>query len=130
VTIELNRRFVECNEERPSDPDLVLRFGFTGATLGWDDLLARRRVVLLAVTGSGKTTETIAQARRQANAGRPAFYLTVEDVGRAGLERALKAADRAPFAAWRASDEEAWFFIDSVDEAKDSGVKLRGDHRA
>jgi hypothetical protein len=130
VTIELDRRFIECNEDKPSDPDVVARFGFTEATLSWDDLLARRRVVLLAEAGSGKTTEMIAQARRQANADRPAFYLTLEDVGRAGLETALKPTDRAPFAAWRASDEEAWFFIDSIDEAKDSGVRLRTALRA
>jgi hypothetical protein len=130
VTVELNRRFVECNEEEPADPELVARFSLLEARLSWDDLLAKRRVVLLAEAGSGKTTEMIAQARRQANAGRPAFYLTLEDVGRAGLETALKAADRAPFAAWRATDEQAWFFIDSVDEAKDSGVKLRTAFRA
>ena len=92
--------------------------------LGWDDLLAKRRVVLLAEAGSGKTVEMAEQARLQTEAGRFAFYATVEDVGQDGLESALRAADRARLAAWRTSNEAAWFFIDSVDEAKLSGVRL------
>jgi hypothetical protein len=46
VAIELNRRFVECDDEK-SDPDLVAHFGRTEATRGWDDLLKLRRVVFL-----------------------------------------------------------------------------------
>lgn len=44
MAIELDRRFVECREAEQSDPDLVARFGRTDGTLGWADLLARRRV--------------------------------------------------------------------------------------
>src|SRR5262249_22219762 len=56
--------------------------------------------------------------------GRTVFYATVEDVGRHGLEASLKPANRPRLAAWRASEDDAWFFIDSVDEAKNSGVRL------
>jgi hypothetical protein len=125
MAIELNRRFVECKDDGSTDPNLVARFGRTDSTLSWADLLKRHRVVFLAEAGSGKSTEMIAQSRAvPANAG-AAFYATVEDVGRLGVEGALKAADRERMAAWRASDGEAWFFIDSVDEAKNDGVKLR-----
>ncbi len=125
MIVELNRRFVQCRDDERSDPDLVARFGRTAGTLGWDDLLAKRRVVLLAEAGSGKTTEMTARVRALAADGRAVFYATVEDVGRRGVEAALKAADRARLAAWRTSEQDAWFFIDSVDEAKNSGVKLR-----
>ncbi len=124
MTIELNRRFVEWSERETSDPDLIARFGRTESTLNWDDLLARRRAVLLAEAGSGKTTEMVARARQLANVGRPAFYATLGDVGRLGLEAALKVPDRAQLAAWKASDQDAWFFINSIDEAKNDGVKL------
>ncbi len=96
MIVELNRRFVQCRDDERSDPDLVARFGRTAGTLGWDDLLAKRRVVLLAEAGSGKTTEMTARVRALAADGRAVFYATVEDVGRRGVEAALKAADHAP----------------------------------
>jgi hypothetical protein len=130
VAIELNRRFVECDDGEKSDPDLVARFGRTEATRGWDDLLKLRRVVFLAEAGSGKTTEMTARARQQLDAGHPSFYASLEDVGRSGLETALRPADRARLVAWLASEQDGWFFIDSVDEAKHSGLKLRTALRA
>ena len=125
MAIELNRRFVECREDGQSDPDLVARFGRTSETLGWDDLLRKRRVVFLAEAGSGKTTELVARSRAVPPETGDTFYATVEDVGRAGLDGALRAAERERLKVWRASDRDAFFFIDSVDEAKNSGVKLR-----
>jgi hypothetical protein len=130
VTIELNRRFVECDEDEKSDPDLVAHFGRTEATRGWDELLKLRRVVFLAEAGSGKTTEMIARARQQSEAGYPSFYTSLEDMGRGGLESALGPADRSRLVKWLGSEEDAWLFIDSVDEAKKSGVKLRAALRA
>ena len=106
------------------DPDLRSRLGRSEGLLGWEDLLAKRRVVVLAEAGSGKTAEMAEQARLQTEAGRFAFYATVEDVGQDGLASALHAADRARLATWRTSNEAAWFFIDSVDEAKLIGVRL------
>jgi hypothetical protein len=125
VAIELNRRFVQCRDDERSDPDLVAHFGRTGGTLGWEDLLKKRRVVLLAEAGSGKTTEMKGRALTLAAAGQTSFYATVEDVGRRGFEAALTPADRSRLAEWRRSEQDGWFFIDSVDEAKSSGVKLR-----
>jgi hypothetical protein len=126
MAIELDRQFVECREEEEqSDPDLFAGFGGTAGTLSWADLFARRRVVFLAEAGSGKTTEMKARAEQQAAAGHAAFYATVEDVGRNGVSDALRPNDRPKLEEWRSSDKEAWFFIDSVDEAKQTGVKLR-----
>jgi hypothetical protein len=130
VAIELNRRFLECHDNETSDPDLVARFGRTEATRGWDDLLKRRRVVLLAEAGSGKTTEMTERARQQLDADHAAFYATLEDVARLGLEGALRPADRTRLRAWLGSEQDAWLFIDSVDEAKHSGIKLHSALRA
>jgi hypothetical protein len=130
VTIELDRQFVECSEDEHSDPDLVARFGLSVGTLSWSELIAKRRVVVLAEAGSGKSTEMTARAAALAENGRVAFYATVEDVGRLGMEAALRPSDRARLADWRSSDQDAWFFIDSVDEAKNSGVKLHNALRA
>jgi hypothetical protein len=124
MSIELDRQFVEFREDEKSDPDALARFGRSIGTLGWINLLARRRVVLLAEAGSGKTTEMKARALRQSCAGEHSFYATVEDVGRKGLAQAMRFPDRARLADWLSSDKDGWFFIDSVDEAKQSGVRL------
>lgn len=92
--------------------------------LGWPELLAKRRVVVLAEAGSGKTEELLEQARLQTAAGKFAFYATVQDVGRDGLEHVLRPPDRARLNAWRSGDEPGWFFIDSIDEAKLDGIRL------
>ncbi len=123
--VALNRRFVEWGDKEPPDPAFrhVLRLG--DGAIGWDELLAKRRVVILAEAGSGKSTEIAKRARLLVADGKRAFHATVEDVGRDGLEAALSNAARADLAAWRASKEDAWFFIDSVDEAKAEGVRFK-----
>ena len=124
ATIALNRQFSEWHEGVLSDPDLVARWR-SNYLLSWESISARRRVVILAEAGSGKTVEMQEQARRRTEAGEFAFYATVEDVGRDGLDGALGAGDRARFASWREkSDKSAWFFVDSVDEAKLGGIRL------
>jgi hypothetical protein len=122
--IPLNRRFIVWREDDPLDPELRSGLGVSLGLLGWGDLLAKRRVVLLAEAGSGKTAELKEQDRLKLAARQFAFSATVEDVGRDDLDGALRAVDRARLAAWRASTEAAWFFIDSVDEAKLNNVRL------
>jgi hypothetical protein len=122
--VALNRRFFEWHERAPVDPSLRVRYGSSYGSLGWDDLLAKRRVVVLAEAGSGKTAEMAEQVRMLQQAGRIAFFGTVEDVGVDGLDGALTANDRAYLEAWRQSNDKAWFFIDSVDEAKLNKVSI------
>jgi len=125
AAIPLDRRFFEWSEDKPSDPELRSFFrSDDDADTDWADLLQKRRVVILAEAGSGKTEEMKDQARHQREAGKFAFYASVQDVGRNGFTSSLVPTDRAPFAAWQASGELAWFFIDSVDEAKLDGVRL------
>ncbi|MBR1188509.1 hypothetical protein [Bradyrhizobium sp. AUGA SZCCT0160] len=130
MSIELDRQFVELHENQESDLDTVADFGESVGALTWTDLLARRRVVLLAEAGSGKTTEMKARARQQSEAGRYSFYVTVQDVGRIGLLESMNAPDRARFADWRSSENAGWLFVDSVDEAKQSGIRLAAALRA
>jgi hypothetical protein len=125
TTIELDRRFIEYAEDDGSDPELrfYLRSEIAGQ-LDWAALLRRRRVVILAEAGSGKTEEIRHQTRCRSEAGCFAFYATVEDVGCEGLEGALSQADRVRFAAWRESQQPGCFFLDSIDEAKLNRVRL------
>ncbi|UTH74432.1 hypothetical protein [Chromobacterium sp. IIBBL 290-4] len=126
TTIPLNRQFYEWKEK--TDELALLRYraaaGLSNGLLGWPELLVRRRVVILAEAGSGKTEELVEQARQQTAAGRFAVYATVQDVGRYGLDKALRLVDRQRLNAWRVGNEPGWFFIDSIDEAKLDNIRL------
>lgn len=126
TTVALDRRFYEWREDAEGLVNSRYRAADDGSDgmLGWSDLLAKRRVVILAEAGSGKTEELTEQACLQTAAGKFAFYATVQDVGRNGLESALRPADRVRLDAWRSSSESGWFFIDSIDEAKLDNIRL------
>ena len=124
--VQLNRQFIKWQDtdgDELSDPEVLIRFGIHRG-MSWDDLLKRRRVVILAEAGSGKTEELKRQAQRLASVGKFAFYATVQDVARDGFANAITLADRAKLSAWRGSDQPAWFLIDAVDEAKLDGVRF------
>ena len=126
TTVSLDRRFYEWREDAGGLAHSHYRTaaGLSDGMLGWPDLLAKRRVVILAEAGSGKTEELTEQARLQTAAGNFAFYATVQDVGRDGLYKALRPADRSRLDAWRKRNESGWFFIDSIDEAKLDNIRL------
>ena len=124
TVVALNRRFYEWGDNEPPDLEFRRAMGLGDGGVGWDDLLAKRRVVILAEAGSGKSTEMRECTRLCAARGRFTFHATVEDVAGDGLEGALSSPSRANLAEWRASTEDAWFFLDSVDEAKSGGIKL------
>src|SRR5258708_2587762 len=98
----------------------VLRLAEPG--LGWDELLQKWRVVVLAEAGSGKTSELSERARLLSAGGKHAFSLSVTDVANDGLENALAHTQRPQLASWQGGNEEAWFFLDSVDEAKSKDI--------
>jgi len=70
MSLDLDRRFLEWRKEHDADPEVRSRFGGDHGTLKWSDLLQRRRVVILAEGGSGKSTEFKRQAQLQADAGK------------------------------------------------------------
>jgi hypothetical protein len=124
ATLDLDRRFLEWRKEPGADPEVWSRFRLNDSTLTWSDLLKRRRVVVLAEGGSGKSTEFKRQARLQIDSGQDAWYLTVQDVAEEGIEQSLSPADRQRFRAWKASKRSGWYFIDSIDEAKLNRIRL------
>ena len=94
AVIALDRRLWEWSKGDPLDPDVLARLYRPTDLLSWDDISARRRVILLAEAGSGKTAEMREQARLRVAAGQFAFFATVEDVANDGLEGALRLAAR------------------------------------
>jgi hypothetical protein len=122
--VNLDRRFRPVSDNEGKYPSRLFDVGF-GGSKGWADLLATRRVIVLAEAGSGKSFEFESQWNMLTEAGFAACHAPVQDVARNGLRSALGREDRARFDAWRAGEHElCWFFIDSVDEAKDLNLRF------
>ena len=119
--IALERRFIEWDREMQPDLDA---WRPAGERLNWTQILAAKRAVILAEGGSGKSSEFKERHRELEEQGKFSFLLTVKKVGAGGFENSLFPKQRALLARWLASNEPAWIFVDSVDEAKVAGVPL------
>lgn len=84
---------------------------------GWPDLEEEFRCVILAEAGAGKTFEMEARAKHAEEQGRAAFFIRIEDI-EDGFETAFEVGSAHAFENWLNSREDAWFFLDSVDEAR------------
>lgn len=115
--IELGRAFVPCPESE-SEVELLTTLWARHRAVGWDDLLRRRCAVVLGERGTGKTVELKARVAALRAAGRFAFFLPVEDVFAHGVEQSIDATDLDAYDQWRSSTDNAWFFLDAVDESK------------
>lgn len=122
--VNLDRRFQPLSETDAEQLEILDMFPEYRSGLTWTDVLAKRRVVILAEAGSGKSKELTQKAAELHQQGKYSFCATLEDVGTRGLEKSLR-AKRERFADWKASDAEAWLFLDSIDEAKKARVRLR-----
>ncbi|WP_426017068.1 NACHT domain-containing protein [Brevundimonas sp. DWR2-3-1b1] len=120
TAVPLSRQFVSISRAYQTE-DLALGEAWQslagGERKGWRDLLAQFRVVILAEAGAGKTYELMAAARKLSEEGCPAFFIRIEDI-HANFENAFETGDEAAFRDWLAGSEEAWFFLDSVDEVR------------
>jgi hypothetical protein len=122
TAIGLDRQFIAWDDKNPSDIEVYERFGGSRYCFDWSEILKKHRVVILAEAGSGKTFELKEQVKSLSAQSKRAFYATVQDVAREGLPAAFASASRSNFAGWDNSGEPAWFFVDSVDEAKLDGI--------
>lgn len=83
----------------------------------WGDIYRKFRCVILAEAGAGKTEELRHHATLLASQGMPAFFIRIEDIEN-DFFKAFEVGEEAQFQSWLESTEEAWFFLDSVDEAR------------
>ena len=115
LAVQLIRRFV------PASPHLgeweFLSSVPGGKPQGWHEIEGLRRVLILADPGAGKTFEALARAQRIVERGDKAFFVRIEAID-ADFENSFEVGTAADFSAWLSSDEQAWFFLDSIDEAQ------------
>jgi hypothetical protein len=117
--IELHRAFVRIGKDQEPTLEVGRIWGRKYAGwLNWKDLREYRRVVLLAEASSGKSAEFRYQADSLRAAGHAAFFVTIEELADHGFEAALEPSAADLFERWRGSGGEAWFFLDSLDEAR------------
>ncbi|MCH1923340.1 hypothetical protein L9G74_03210 [Shewanella sp. C32] len=84
---------------------------------GWPELEQEFRCVILAEAGAGKTYEMQNRSQSIFESGRFAFFIRIEDI-EDGFESSFEVGSFEAFQEWQNSQDEAWFFLDSVDEAR------------
>nr|WP_225777697.1 hypothetical protein [Pseudomonas sp. Marseille-Q3773] len=81
----------------------------------WEKLFTEYRVVILAEAGAGKTHELKWAAHHLRNQGKAAFFIRIEDLSD-NFETAFEIGTAKEFSTWLSGTEEAWFFLDAMDE--------------
>lgn len=114
--VPLKRTFSLVARNTASEENFEMFLGFEKPK-DWSDLEAEYRVVILADAGAGKTFEMRAQAEYAIEQGRAAFFIRIEDLD-INFEDAFEVGTAQQFDVWLESSEDAWFFLDSVDEAR------------
>ena len=133
--IDLHRRFRDLERTEIEDPESLLSvldhdlsaYGDALNLIGWPELLEHDRVVLLAESGAGKTTEMEEQAKRLAGDGKPAFFLTLNALagGEGPINVLLSREQGRRLETWMADGAAAaWFFLDAADKMKLAGGEL------
>lgn len=115
--ISLNRQFSPVSKNHKEAEEFEQSFNFSFGELElWDSLLDEYRCIVLAEAGAGKTVEFMEKATLLENEGKLAFFIRTEDIDRQFYD-SFEVGNEDRFNSWLDSTEEAWFFLDSVDEA-------------
>lgn len=116
--VPLERYFSPIRQSEADSDEQDFSSFFSGSKrTNWSDLEKEFRCVILAEAGAGKSFEMEARARYAQEIGRAAFFIRIEDIAD-GFEDAFEVGSVEAFKNWLGSQEEAWFFLDSVDEAR------------
>ncbi len=116
--IDLDRQFEPLPKSNEAAEEILAlaRWGFVKPKT-WDDLEREYRCVILAEAGAGKTEELFHRAKCLDRSGRAAFFIKIEDI-ESNFQNSFEIGSQAGFDRWLESTEEAWFFLDSVDESR------------
>lgn len=112
--VELIRRFKPMSS-RSWEWDFLL--SGPGKLKRWHEIEEEYRILIIADPGAGKTFEAKTRARKMCERGKKAFFIRIEKID-ASFDHAFEIGTAEEFAAWLESTDEAWFFLDSVDEAQ------------
>lgn len=118
IHVSLDRQFshVPKSQEEAESDEILSILGYVKPKT-WDDMDREFRCVILAEAGAGKTKELRQRASELSSRGKPAFFVRIEEID-ANFYQAFEVGEEAQFHTWLQSTDEAWFFLDSVDEAR------------
>ena len=116
--VPLIRQFspVLRSEKDTDEQDFRALLGYSNHVT-WAEIDKRYRSVILAEAGAGKTFEMRARAKYAEGDGRYAFFIRIEDIDDF-FEQAFEVGSAESFQQWLGSQSDAWFYLDSVDEAR------------
>lgn len=116
--VPLVRRFSPVPDSPADSDEQQFEAGFNySSPLTWEDIDSEYRSVILAEAGAGKTCEMRARAKYVATKGDYAFFIRIEDIENE-FEQSFEVGDADSFQQWLAAPSDAWFYLDSVDEAR------------
>ena len=125
--LDVDRCFMPFSNEE--ETELKYHYFSDGKPLGgfnWAELLEKRRIVILAEAGAGKTAEMLERSAKLSTSGHYSFYTTINELGRKPLRDCLITSKiQAEFDAWHAGNDEAIIFADSLDEARLDGQNFQ-----
>lgn len=118
--IQLNRTFLDVPDRaKGADPETMMRIALAlSQSATWDELLKHHHIVILGEAGTGKTTEFKIQTERLLKSNATAFFVAIEELASEGLEGYFDHENSKRFKEWRSQSNDAFFFLDSLDEAK------------
>jgi len=121
---DLNRTFFPIDGKQAVNPDEIEAWGRYYGTQTWKDLRSASRVVILAEASSGKTEEFRNQVHQINQEGGFAFFAAIEQLARTDFSTLIGHSERPRFEEWKKRAVPAWFFLDSLDEAKLNNFSL------
>ena len=116
--VPLNRSFsaILRKQQTSDEQEILAAWGFPPYKQ-WPGIDEGYRSVVLGEAGAGKTFEMWARAKYTEDQGHAAFLIRIEDINEY-FEQAFEVGCTESFEDWLGSHREAWFYLDSVDEAK------------
>lgn len=116
--VSLQRQFYPLSKnEKSSESNEFISFLGHYRSKSWNDLEQEYRSVILASGGTGKTEELRYRAKLLLDQGKFSFFIRIEDIG-SSFWQAFEIGEEMQFQDWLKSTEDAWFFLDSIDEAR------------
>lgn len=116
--VPLERLFSEISDSSTNfeEEEIKIAWGLSRSE-NWETLEKQYRCVVLAEAGAGKSVEMESRALHLQTIDKYAFFIRIEDIDQQ-FNESFEVGDKQSFEEWLKTHDEAWFFLDSVDEAR------------